>query len=149
MPGGRRVLAYVTPDTAALVGERGADRTRAWPAVADSLQRLAKRTKTAFVLDGEVVAADAGARYDVYDLLLRGQDALLGEPWRARRAALAALFRRRRVADVELVDADADGAAVRARAQQEGWPGFRARALNGTYRPGVTSDEWLEFTLDS
>ncbi len=38
-----------------------------------------------------------------------------------------------------------DGSAMRERARDAGWPGFRARALRGTYSPGATSGDWLEF----
>ena len=146
MPGGRRVLAYVTPETAALVDDTGTARTGAWPAIAESLQGLARRAQTAFVLDGEVTSTPDGAGYVVYDLLLRGEDALLGEPWRVRRDELEALFRRRRVPAVDVLETSADGAAMRDRVAREGYSGFRARAVDGTYTPGSVSDEWLEYS---
>ena len=149
MPGGRRMLAYVTAETATLVDERGKERGRAWPAIAESLQGLAARARTAFVLDGEVIDTEDGARFAVYDLLLQGDEALLGTPWQERRAALEKLFHRRRVADVDLVEVDADGAALRERVTAEGWAGIRARSLDGTYSPGSRSSDWLEFALDS
>lgn len=155
MPGGRRIIAYVTADAATLVDARGTARTRTWPDIADALQSLARRARAAFVLDGEIVddgadgKADGEAHYAVYDLLLYDDAALLGEPWIDRRAALEKLFARRRVPGVALVDMDEDGGQMRAYAQAEDWAGFRARAVDGTYSPGATSADWLEFARDS
>ncbi len=148
LPGGRRIIAYVTPDTATLVGENGR-ATRAWPAISERLQSLAKRAGTSFVLDGEVAEPGDGPRYHVYDLLLQDEDALLGVAWEDRRHALETLFARRRIEGVSVVEIIEDGEAARERAAAEDWPGFRARALEGRYSPGSTSGDWLEFTRDS
>ncbi|HEU5208285.1 MAG TPA: DNA polymerase ligase N-terminal domain-containing protein [Longimicrobiales bacterium] len=145
-PDGTRVLAYVTPDAATLVDSAGHPRG-GWPQITEALQALAKRARTSFVLDGAVSSDAEGATYHAWDLLLSGGDALLDAPWQERRAALDALFGRRRVPDVELVEVTGQLDEVRELAREHGWSAVRARAHDGPYTPGRKSATWLEQRL--
>ena len=145
-PDGTRALAYVTPDAATLVDESGRQRG-GWPQVTDSLQALAKRARTSFVLDGAIVADEDGATYMVWDLLLDDGEALLDRSWRERRAALASLFERRRLQHVVLLAVNDDLASARELARERGWEAVRARSADGRYLPGKMSSDWLEQPL--
>jgi len=146
-PGGTRALAYATAESATLVDDSGTVRA-GWPQLTDALQALARRARTAFVLDGEIVEDDDGATYHAYDLLLTEGQPLLDAPWNERRAALDALFRRRRVPGVQLVELFDDAAAARERARENALPALRARADDGRYTPGAESRGWLEQRLE-
>ena len=142
-PGGERVLAYATPEVAALLDERGRDRSGAFRVLADALARLAERTATTFVLDGEVTGAGDAARLHVLDLLLLGSDSLLASGWRERRDALEALFARRRVPGVRLSPTSADAEALLRRAGRAGWSGIFGRDPDSPYRPGKRTPAWV------
>lgn len=147
-PDGSRVLAYVTPDVATLVDENGRARG-GWPQITESLQALAKRARTSFVLDGAVTQDEDGVKYWVWDLLLSNDTPLLEEGWRKRRTALEKLFAKRRVPDVALVDTADDPATAREIAADHGWSAVRARAIEGDYTPGSKSPHWLEQRLQT
>ncbi len=147
-PGGTRALAYVTAESSTLVDDGGAVRG-GWPQLTDALQALARRARTAFVLDGEIVEGEEGPAYHAFDLLLTDGQPLLDAPWGERRAALESLFRRRRVPGVQLVTLFEDAAGARAHALREALPALRARAADGRYTPGTTSRAWLEQPLDA
>lgn len=141
--GGERVLAYVTGETAVLMDERGRDVTKRHRSIADELVSLAKRVKRPFVLDGEV----ADAVLHAADLLLDGDDVLMEEPWKDRRSALEALFRRRRVKEVALQPVSDDPKAMLRRAEKQGWPGILARKRDAPYEPGKRSDVLLRVAV--
>ncbi|NJD09474.1 MAG: hypothetical protein FIB01_03165 [Gemmatimonadetes bacterium] len=146
-PGGERLLADAVPGAAALLDERGRDRSAAFPELADALARLAERTGTPFVLDGEVAGAGQGARLIVLDLLLRGSESLLARGWRDRRRVLESLFERRRVPGVRLTPAGADADALLQRAAREGWSGIFGRDPAAPYRPGKRTAEWVRLAI--
>jgi bifunctional non-homologous end joining protein LigD len=128
---GIRVLALATADAAQLVTRNGNDKAAQFPEVADALRALARRTKRALVLDGEIVALvdgaparfqalqgrmhlgdaagiagqaeDAPAILVAFDLLVDGDDALLDAPWAARRERLERLLRTRARADASRI----------------------------------------------
>ncbi len=147
-PDGSRVLAYVTPEVATLIDENGRARG-GWPQITESLQALAKRARTSFVLDGAVTQDEDGAQYWAWDLLLSDATPLLDQEWRERRAALEKLFEKRRVPDVSIVDTTDDLAAARELAAEHGWSAIRARATDGGYTPGKRSSHWLEQRLQT
>lgn len=153
--GGERVLAYATRETAVLMDEDGKDVTRRYRDIADELVSLAGRVGRPFVLDGEIAAegttrggarraksaaADAAPIFHASDLLLDGDDVLMDREWTDRRAALEALFRRRRVKRTALQQIDSDADTVLRRAARGGWPGILARRADAAYRPGSRSD---------
>src|SRR5690606_39150608 len=139
--GGERVLAYVTAETAVLMDERGMDVTKKHRQIADELVSLAGRVGRPFVLDGEIAeegttkggaqsarsTKDTALVFHASDLLLDGDDVRVGEPWQDRRAALEALFRRRRVKQIALQQIDTDPGTVLRRAARGSWPGILAR----------------------
>ena len=141
--GGERVLAYVTPEAGALLDERGRNRSAAYRELVGALTGLARRTGSAFVLDGEVTASAGGARLHVLDVLLLGADSLLASPWRERRRTLEALFARRRVPGVRLAVTDVDPEKLLQRAGREGWSGIFARDPESAYLPGKRSMAWV------
>ncbi|MGZ8458053.1 MAG: non-homologous end-joining DNA ligase, partial [Gemmatirosa sp.] len=117
---GVRVLALATADAAQLVTRNGNDKAAQFPEVVHALRALARRSRRALVLDGEIVALvdgaparfqalqgrmhlgdaagiaghaeDAPATLVAFDLLLDGRDTLLGASWTARRARLGRLL---------------------------------------------------------
>jgi bifunctional non-homologous end joining protein LigD len=138
---GTRVLAYVTADAARLLDERGRDVTAQHRDIAAELASLAARAGRSFVIDGEIAADDDSGRTILFaaDLLLDGDRVLVDEPWQTRRAALEALFRRRRVTRVRRQDVDRDGARLLREAARRGWPGVVARRADGRYVAGKRS----------
>jgi bifunctional non-homologous end joining protein LigD len=141
--GGTRVLAWVTPEATRLIEGGGRDRTRAFRAIADDLSALAGRLGRSFVLDGEIADDDGAPTLYAGDLLLTGDEVLIERPWRERRAALEALFHRRRVSRARRQDSDSDAARVLRAAVRGGWAGIIARRVDAPYRPGEKSDAML------
>ncbi|MEX1182789.1 MAG: DNA polymerase ligase N-terminal domain-containing protein [Gemmatimonadota bacterium] len=144
--GGTRALAWVTPDGARLVGARGDDVTRRHPQIAAALAALARRTGSAFVMDGELAIQNGEPTFFAADLLLRGDQVLLDRPWTERRAALAALLRRRRVPGVEWQETVSRGETMLRRAADAGWPGVLARRADAAYEPGTRAEGFLCIT---
>ena len=138
--GGQRAIAYVTPEAATLLNGKGLELGSAHASIARALQAFSKRVKQPFVLDGEVW----DGAYHVFDLLLLGDAALLGEPWHERRERLEQLFERRRVPSVEVAPSSGDADEMSNAAEDGGWAGIRGRTPDGTYRPGVKSRDWIE-----
>src|SRR5690606_8185933 len=81
------------------------------------------------------------------DLLLEGDQGLLGEPWHERRARLERVMRgggidRERL---QLGETDAeDGVRMLEHARETGWEGIIAKRIDAPYRPGVRSRDWLK-----
>lgn len=153
--GGERVLAYVTAETAVFMDEHARDVTRTYREIAEELVSLAGRVGKPFVLDGEIAEegtvkggarkARSGSRspaliFHASDLLLDGDEVLMDEAWVDRRAALEALFRRRRVKHTALQQIDTDPDTVLRRAARGSWPGILARRADAPYEPGRRSD---------
>src|SRR3990172_7720663 len=57
---GIRIIALVTRDAVALLTRNGHDKCRQFPEVTGALRDLARALKGDVVLDGEIVALDAG-----------------------------------------------------------------------------------------
>ncbi|AHG91547.1 DNA polymerase LigD, ligase domain protein [Gemmatirosa kalamazoonensis] len=120
---GIRVIAVATAGEARLFTRNGNDKSRQFPEIAAALRALAARAGRSLVLDGEVVALDAGepARFQAlqsrmhvedpravalhatqapsalvaFDLLLDGDEPLIARPWRERRTRLERVLGRR------------------------------------------------------
>jgi bifunctional non-homologous end joining protein LigD len=151
--GGRRVLAYATAQTAALMDEQGEDVTSEHRGIADELASLAKRVGRSFVIEGEIAADDTASGSDdaqtfyAGDLLLDGDSVLLDLPFTERREAMESLFRRRRLKRSTLQQVDARAETVLRRAARGGWPGIVARRADATYEPGRATDAVLRIAL--
>lgn len=140
--GGRRVHAYVTPDSHSLI--TGRTGTRAFADIAAELQKLSRRLGSSFVLDGEVSEADGEATLHVFDLLFEEGDILLSEPWRDRRDALEKLFARRRIPHVEVAPIrKRNGPSLIEKAIAEGWAGVVAVRTDSPYRAGERTGDWV------
>lgn len=172
---GIRVLAFATPMAVQLVTRNGNDKTRQFPEVADALRALARRCGRDVVLDGEVVALDAGepARFQAlqgrmhvraedaiaghrehsptgliaFDVLVDGDEVLVHEPWSVRRRHLEKLLRAKNPV-VRLAESSPDGASMLERAQSAGWEGLVAKKIDARYEPGVRSKAWLKLKLE-
>ncbi|MBA2671657.1 MAG: ATP-dependent DNA ligase, partial [Gemmatimonadetes bacterium] len=175
---GIRVIAYATPGQVLLLTRNGNDKSRQFPELVEALMALSKRRERPLVLDGEVVALDAGeiarfgqlqsrmhvtdsarirthagqesAAFIAFDLLLHGDTSLLNESWVKRRALLEKVMGDADAAGVlRLAETDADGQAMIERAREAGWEGTIAKRITAPYRPGRRSSDWLKLKLEN
>jgi bifunctional non-homologous end joining protein LigD len=146
--GGRRTLAYVTAGDARLMDDSARDITAQHQEIARELASLARRVRTALVLDGEIAPDDDGDGlvFHASDLLLEGDHVRLDEPWQKRRAALEKILYRRRLHRVRRQPLLAAGADLQDRARRRGWPGVLARRLDAAYEAGTRSTAFLRLT---
>ncbi|MEP7065044.1 MAG: non-homologous end-joining DNA ligase [Gemmatimonadota bacterium] len=174
---GIRVLVYATADSAHLVTRNGKDKTAQFPGIAESVRKLAARSRRALVLDGEVVALDKGspARFQelqqrmhvkdasaiagfensapaalmAFDILLDGDDVLVHEPWSTRRARLEKRLAKHASPELRLTDSKLHaGRAMLDRARADGWEGIIAKRVDAPYQPGTRSRDWLKLKLE-
>lgn len=174
---GIRILATVDAKRVALVSRNGIDKVRQFPEVADALRDLYGALQTSFVVDGEIVATarHAPTRFQalqgrmhvtnamaiehlrketpvalmVFDLLLEGDDILIGEPWHVRRERLEGLFEGMGSRGViRLGGASKDGKAMLRRAHQKGWEGVIAKQRDARYDAGRRSRAWLKLKIE-
>lgn len=176
---GIRVIALATLDGVALITRNGNDKTPQFPEIADAVQRLAKARKAPIILDGEIVALDRGevARFQalqarmhvtnqtaieehvtdtpvaciVFDLLLEGDEGLLGLPWHERRARLERVMNGRGIDRdrLRLGETSAgNGTEMLHHAREQGWEGIIAKRVDAPYRPGTRSRDWLKLKVE-
>ena len=174
---GVRVLAFASGDSVRLITRNGKDKALQFPEVTAGVRALAQRRKRPFVLDGEIVAfvGDAPARFQAlqnrmhlqgtedisghatstpsalvaFDLLVDGDDVLVGEPWTVRRKRLERFVGARPPAGVRLGDTGpGDGDRLLARARRDDWEGIIAKRTSATYQPGVRSRDWLKLKVE-
>jgi bifunctional non-homologous end joining protein LigD len=146
--GGRRLLAYVTPEAARLIDAAGSDVTRSHGELAVELASLAARAGRPFVLDGELVSdTDETGTFIASDLLMDGREVLVGRTWEDRRAALDTLLRRRRLTRIGRQESTEDGDVMVRRARRRKLPGILARRLDAPYLPDARSDAFLRIAL--
>jgi bifunctional non-homologous end joining protein LigD len=151
---GYRALAFVRPDGGVeLRSRKGLDLAADYPAVASE---LAAQLVNAMVLDGELVAFDAGGKpsfgamrngstnavYYCFDLLyFEGVD-LRGRPYAERRRYLGqCLLPSPRV---QLVHAAEDGLALHEAALASGLEGTVGKRKDGRYESGRRSASWTK-----
>ncbi|MFF2277562.1 ATP-dependent DNA ligase [Agromyces sp. NPDC058126] len=169
---GIRALARVEGGRVRLSSRNGIDVTARYP----ELHRLPELLDGDALLDGEIVALDAGGRPDfgvlqqrmgltkpreiaevaasvpvrllLFDVLEADGESLVDEPYRVRRARLEALVRPRRGVPVE-VPALAEGSPEEALEESRvlGLEGIMAKRPGSVYRPGVRSDDWVKLKL--
>lgn len=165
---GMRVLADVTPDGVRAWSANGRDALTAFPELDALGPALAPLDA---LIDGEVVALDAGGRpsferlqqrmhvssaaearrraavtpvaYVVFDLLRLGGHDLTGRPWHERRRLLEAL------ADdlppgVDVARAYDDGPGLLAAAEERGLEGVVAKRTDAIYVPGSRTRQWIK-----
>ena len=174
---GIRVLAFATDSAVKLMTRNGNDKTQQFPEVAAALRALATKVKHSLVLDGELVALNAGepARFQelqgrmhvkeesaiaghsknsptgfmVFDILLDGTDILVHEPWSVRRKRLEQRLRNRTSPVIRLAESViGDGKGLLARAHKEGWEGIIAKRVDALYEGGVRSKHWLKLKIE-
>jgi bifunctional non-homologous end joining protein LigD len=172
---GIRVLAFATPETAALITRNGRDKAAQFPEVAAELEELSATLGRPVVLDGELVALEGGrvARFErlqgrmhlqdgsrsrrqaeanpaalmAFDLLLDGEAVLVHEEWGERRAALERLLEGRQTETIRLAETLPDAELLLRRGRREGWEGIMAKRTTARYRPGQRSSDWLKLKL--
>lgn len=166
---GVRAIAVLSGGTLRLWARSGTEITVAYPELAG----LASALDNA-VLDGEIVALDAGGRpsfsalaermhvreparaarlatavpvtYVIFDLLRFDGIDLTPLPYAQRRAALEALPLD---GGQWLVSPRfADGAATAAAARDHNLEGVVAKRLGSVYRPGIRSPDWIKYKLE-
>src|SRR5215469_12639329 len=169
---GIRVIAYGTPKQVALVSRNGIDKARQFPAIAEAVRNLAAKSRTPFVLDGEIVALvdDKPGRFQglqnrmhlmgdgdiaeheksepaaliVFDLLADGEASLLDEPWTKRRQALERRLKGATNSTIRISETSPDGPGMLARARDDAWEGVIAKRTDAPYDPGHRSRAWLK-----
>jgi bifunctional non-homologous end joining protein LigD len=174
---GIRVLAFATPDSVALVTRNGNDKARQFPEVAAALEALAADLGSPVVLDGELVALHGGeiARFErlqgrmhvrdgtrirnraedspaalvAFDLLLEGDEVLVGQPWSDRRPVLERVMGGRTGEHLRLGETSPDHREMARRAEAGGWEGVIAKRADSAYRPGKRSPDWLKLKMEN
>lgn len=174
---GIRILALVTPGGAALVTRNGHDKAKQFPEVRRALERFARKLDRPVVLDGEIVALEEGriVRFEnlqnrmhltsasrirtlseeepaaivLFDVLLEGDEVVLGDSWTDRRARLERLFAEADDETLRISEVEEDSGALLKRARQAGWEGLIAKQRNAPYRPGERSRSWLKVKVEN
>ena len=169
---GVRVLAYAASASASLVSRNGNEKAAQFPEVVAALRELAARAGGPLVLDGEIVALvdghlgrfqdlqgrihaspsetlrmmkEAPAVFVAFDLLLRGEESLVDEPYAERRRRLEALVGKRRRGAIVLAESlRMTGARALAHARRLGWEGVIAKRLAAPYQLGQRSGAWVK-----
>ena len=146
--GGRRVLAYCTPEECRLEGGSSVDRSERYDGITESLRYFAERLDRAFVLDGEIAVRGRLPTFFVFDLLHLDDASLVERPWAERRDALEELFKRRRVQQVEVAEArKRAGKVLMDHARGERWIGVVAKREGDPYREGGHLGGWVRVTI--
>lgn len=171
---GMRALAFVSPTRVRLMTRNGKDKARQFPEVADALRAFGRRRRKPAILDGEVVALERNkpghfqslqgrfqlksldeiaeaarqtpAAMIVFDLLADGDDLLVAEPQRKRRARLQRMLGSMR-GTIRPSESSPNGSRMIARARANGWEGIIAKRASSKYVPGARSREWLKLKL--
>jgi bifunctional non-homologous end joining protein LigD len=174
---GIRVLAFATPTEVKLITRNGKDKAEQFPEIVSALKKLASRTKRAMVLDGEIVALVDGeparfqelqsrinvkqsqliARYSaatpaaliLFDILMDGDDVLIGEPWTERRARLLTRAGKRTSTYLRVTESvEGDGKKMLEKARRQGWEGIMAKRMDSRYEPGKRTKSWLKLKIE-
>jgi bifunctional non-homologous end joining protein LigD len=147
--GGVRALAYATPAEARILDDRGKDLSRHYTAIARELADLARRAGNSFVLDGEIATRppDDDPAFFAADLLLLGDEPLVGMPWSERYRALRNLLHRRRLRLVHRPEHLTPSPRLLQHARQQGWKGMLARRTSDPYTPGKRTAGFLRIPI--
>jgi bifunctional non-homologous end joining protein LigD len=174
---GIRVLAYATPADVKLVTRNGKDKAAQFPEVVAALKKLASQTKHRLVLDGEIVALVDGepARFQelqgrmhvkepqmiqrlsvatpaaliLFDILMDGDDGLIGEPWTERRARLLKRVGKWTSTHLRVTESiEGNGKKMLEKARRQGWEGLIAKRMDSRYEPGKRTRSWLKLKIE-
>jgi len=174
---GIRVLAFATPTGVKLITRNGKDKAEQFPEIVSALKKLTSQTKRTLVLDGEIVALANGeparfqelqgriqvkqskliARYSaatpaaliLFDILMDGDDVLIGEPWTERRARLLARAGKRTSTYLRVTESvEGDGKKLLEKARRQGWEGIMAKRMDSRYEPGKRTPAWLKLKIE-
>lgn len=169
---GVRIVATMDERRARLWTRNGNEKSTQFPEVADALVALAAERGPA-VLDGEVVAVNEtgealrfgalqgrihqvrGVRtgrtiFVAFDCLAVGDDVLVREPWRVRRAALERYLKGIGTrGGVQLSEVARRPAKLLARARAAGWEGLIAKDVDAPYHGGVRTTAWVKYKLET
>ncbi len=174
---GIRVLAFATPTEVKLVTRNGNDKAEQFPEIVSALKKLTSLTKHPLVLDGEIVALANGeparfqelqgriqvrqsqliARYSaatpaaliLFDILMDGDDVLIGEPWTKRRARLLARAGKHASTYLRVTESvEGDGKKMLEKARRQGWEGIIAKRMDSRYEPGKRTPAWLKLKIE-
>ncbi len=174
---GIRVLAFATPTEVKLITRNGKDKAEQFPEIVRALKKLASQIKRPLVLDGEIVALVDGeaarfqelqsrinvkqsqliARYSaatpaaliLFDILMDGDDVLIGEPWTERRARLVKLVGKRTSTYLRVTESvEGDGKKMLEKARRQGWEGIMAKRMDSRYEPGKRTRSWLKLKIE-
>jgi DNA ligase-1 len=169
---GARIQLHRDGERVAIWSRGLSDVTRGLPEVVEIARRDLHDGAT--ILDGEVVARDAGGRplpfqelmrrfrriHDVtalvdalplslhfFDCLMLEGRALIDEPYAERWAALERATGARHLAERAVVDSPEAGAAFHQRALAAGHEGVMAKDLASPYEPGGRGKRWLKLKI--
>ena len=174
---GIRVLAFATSSEVRLITRNGKDKAQQFPEIVAALKKLASQTKRSMILDGEIVALIDGepgrfqelqsrmhvkeshmiqrntssrpAALILFDILVDGDEALLREPWSARRARLLKRVGKKVSTQIRITESsEGDGKKMLAKARREGWEGIIAKRVDSRYEPGNRSRNWLKLKIE-
>jgi bifunctional non-homologous end joining protein LigD len=155
----------------------GNDKTAQFPDLVRPLRELSRRLASGAVLDGEIVALDAGGEpagfqrlqgrihltgeravaahashqpvaLVLFDLLRDGARNVMDLPLIERRARLERLFAGTPAGTLRLSElVRGDGRDLYRRAAHRGWEGLVAKTLDSRYMPGRRSPEWRKLKI--
>jgi bifunctional non-homologous end joining protein LigD len=174
---GVRVLAYATATDVKLMTRNGRDKAKQFPEIVTALKKLAAQTRRSLVLDGEIVALIDGdpARFQelqgrmhvteselierrtsstpaaliLFDILMDGDEALIHEPWSARRDRLVKRIGKKVTPQLRITESiEGDGKKMLEKARRQGWEGIIAKRVDSPYEPGVRSRKWLKLKIE-
>jgi bifunctional non-homologous end joining protein LigD len=174
---GIRVLAFATSTEVKLITRNGKDKSEQFPEIVSALKKLALQTKRPLVLDGEIVAlvdeeparfqelqsriqvkqSQLIARYSaatpaaliLFDILMDGDDVLIGETWTERRALLLTRVGKRTSTYLRVTESvEGDGKKMLEKARRQGWEGIMAKRIDSRYEPGKRTPSWLKLKIE-
>jgi len=174
---GIRVLGYATTESARLITRNGKDKAEQFPEIVTALMTLAMQAKRPLVVDGEIVALDNGepARFQelqsrmhvkesvtiahhstsspaaliLFDMIMDGDEVLLGKPWTERRARLVKRVGKHVSPQLRVTDSmTGDGEKMLQEARRQGWEGIIAKRTDARYEPGTRSRSWLKLKIE-
>ncbi|HKW11801.1 MAG TPA: RNA ligase family protein, partial [Gemmatimonadaceae bacterium] len=174
---GIRILAFVTGGSVSLLSRNGNSKTAQFPEIVDALAGLSRARKQSFVLDGELVAlnrdaparfqqlqsrmhatdrahisarvADTPVAYVIFDVLIDGDESLVHETQRVRRARLLQLLIPPVPHVLRLSDSlSGDVKKLLKKARTQGWEGVIAKRKDSLYEPGKRSRAWLKLKVE-
>jgi bifunctional non-homologous end joining protein LigD len=173
---GIRAIAEIAPRGGGvhLWSRLGNEKTSQFPEIAAALRAWSKRLKSPLVLDGEVVALDAGGQpagfqnlqgrihlkagpgdlssartaFIAFDVLRAGSTDFRGQPLVERRKGLESIFSDTGTPVLRISEiAYGDGRAMYKRAVDNGWEGLIAKVAASPYLSGKRSPDWRKLKL--